>query len=153
MNNYIMIGMFIMNGKLNDNNYLYFEIFDDRTTILNNKYSSDLLWLKNTIKELYGFEPFKCVKSKKYVTQVYYNSKELKTYLKEIVGGHKHAPNRSFDKLNNFTIDELNSVVIGIKTFTNRYIYFRHTDEYDDLLKILKNKNISIEDIDYIYKY
>jgi hypothetical protein len=145
MDNYILIGMFIMNGKFNDNNYLYFEIFDNKSTIPNNKYSSDMLWLKNTIKELYNCEPFKCVKSKKLMTQVYYNSKELKSYLIDLLGGHNYRSNRSFNKLNNFSKDELFNVIIGLKTSTSNYINFKNFNEINELYEIFKNKDISVD--------
>ena len=144
MDNYILIGMFIMNGKFNDNDYLYFEIFDNKSTIPNNKYFSDLLWLKNTIKELYGCEPFKCVKSKKLMTQAYYNSKELKYYLIDLLGGHNYRSNRSFNKLNNFSKDELFNVIIGLKTSTSNYISFRNLNEMNELYEILKNNNFDV---------
>ena len=143
MDNYILIGMFIMNGKFNDNNYLYFEIFDNKTTIPNNKYSSDLLWLKSTVKELYGCEPFKCVKSKKLMTQVYYNSKDFKNYLLDLLGGqHYTIKGRDFSKLNNLSKEQLSNLLIGLKTSTTNHISFRSYFELNNLYEIFKTNNI-----------
>ena len=150
MDNYILIGMFIMNGKFNDNNYLYFEIFDNKSTIPNNKYSSDLLWLKSTVKELYGCEPFKCVKSKKLMTQVYYNSKEFKSYLLDLLGG-QHMNN--FNKLYDLSKDELSNLLIGLKTSTTNNISFRSYSELNTIYEIFKNKefNVYITNNNYYY--
>ena len=150
MDNYILIGMFIMNGKFNDNNYLYFEIFDNKSTIPNNKYSSDLLWLKSTVKELYSCEPFKCVKSKKLMTQVYYNSKEFKSYLLDLLGG-QHMDD--FNKLNNLSKDELYNLLIGLQTSTTTYITFRSYSKVNMLYEIFKNKefDVNIKNINYCY--
>ena len=150
MDNYILIGMFIMNGKFNDNNYLYFEIFDNKSTIPNNKYSSDLLWLKSTVKELYSCEPFKCVKSKKLMTQVYYNSKEFKSYLLDLLGG-QHM--NDFNKLNNLSKDELYNLLIGLQTSNITYITFRSYSKVNMLYEIFKNKefDVNIKNINYYH--